>query len=136
MNSSDSQLNGCNKSELYFDYSSKINDLTIDKVLYIFTGNNKLNLVKSNIFNRIKLLFLKKFLHKTINHNLCKKQDLIIYDDIYPHPVSGFRLEEYTVLLTEIKKSKILLSPKAYPIVNTDVSLHPIHIEEIVSKNL
>lgn len=136
MNSSDSQLNGCNKSELYFDYSSKINDLTIDKVLYIFTGNNRLNLVKSNIFNRIKLLFFKKKLHKTISHNLCKKQDLIIYDDIYPHPVSGFRLEEYTVLLTEIKKSKILLSPKAYPIVNTDVCLHPIHIEEIVSKNL
>jgi glycosyltransferase involved in cell wall biosynthesis len=65
-----------------------------------------------------------------------KKYDLIIYDDIYPHPVSGFRLEEYTVLLTEIKKSKILLSPKAYPIVNTPVSLHRTHINEIIRNNL
>jgi glycosyltransferase involved in cell wall biosynthesis len=65
-----------------------------------------------------------------------KKYDLIIYDDIYPHPVSGFRLEEHTVLLTEIKKSKILLSPKAYPIVKTAVSLHPTHIKEIIRNNL
>lgn len=65
-----------------------------------------------------------------------KRYDLIIYDDIYPHPVSGFRLEEYTVLLTEIKKSKILLSPKAYPIVNTPVSLHRSHINEIIRNNL
>jgi hypothetical protein len=81
-------------------------------------------------------LFFNKVLHKTIKLNLCKKQDLIIYDDIYPHPVSGFRLEEYTVLLTEIKKSMILLSSKAYPIVKTDVSLHPLHVEEIVRNNL
>lgn len=65
-----------------------------------------------------------------------KKFDLIIYDDIYPHPLSGFRLEEFTILLKQIEKSKILLTPKAYPIVNTDVSLHPIHIKEIVANNL
>ncbi len=95
-----------------------------------------MNLDKRNIFNKIKLLFFDKNFHKIVKYNLLKKQDLIIYDDIYPHPVSGFRLEEYTVLLTEIKKSKILLSPKAYPIVKTAISLHPIHIEEIVRNNL
>ena len=40
-----------------------------------------------------------------------KKFDLVIYDDIYPHPVSGFRLEEFTILLSTIKNSKILLNP-------------------------
>ena len=95
-----------------------------------------MNLLKLNIFKRIKLLFFNKVLYKTIKLNLWKKQDLIIYDDIYPHPVSGFRLEEYTVLLTEIKKSKILLSSKAYPILKTDVSLHSIHVKEIVRNNL
>ena len=64
-----------------------------------------------------------------------KRFDLIIYDDIYPHPVSGFRLEEFTVLLNGISKSRILLSPTAYPIVNTDVSLHPYHVKDIIENN-
>jgi len=65
-----------------------------------------------------------------------KKFDLVIYDDIYPHPVSGFRLEEFTILLSTIKNSKILLNPIAYPIVKTDIKLHPIHINQITSNNL
>ena len=65
-----------------------------------------------------------------------KKFDLVIYDDIYPHPVSGFRLEEFTILLSTIKNSKILLNPIAYPIVNTDIKLHPIHVNQITSNNL
>ena len=95
-----------------------------------------MRLLNQNIFKRIKLIHFSRHFHKIVNYNLLNKSDLIIYDDIYPHPVSGFRLEEYTVLLSEIKKSKILLSAKAYPIVNTDISFHSIHIQEIISHNL
>lgn len=79
----------------------------------------------------LKIFFLKiiYFFEKL------KKFDLIVYDDIYPHPVSGFRIEELTVLLTEIKKSKIILSPKSYPLVKTEIGLHSQHIKEIVSSN-
>lgn len=64
-----------------------------------------------------------------------KKYDLIIFDNIYPHPVSGFRLEEFTSLLTTFEKSKILLSPDSYPTVATSKELHPIHIDDLLTQN-
>ncbi|MEC5157853.1 glycosyltransferase family 4 protein [Chryseobacterium sp. MP_3.2] len=63
------------------------------------------------------------------------KSDLIIFDTIFPHPVSGFRLEEFTSLLSEFKTSKILVNPEAYNFLNTAEELHPIHINELVRKN-
>ncbi|MFY8180900.1 MAG: glycosyltransferase family 4 protein [Flavobacterium sp.] len=41
-------------------------------------------------------------------------------------------MEEFTILLREIKKSKILLTPSSYNTLKTDLSLHSIHIDEIV----
>ena len=35
------------------------------------------------------------------------KYDLVIYDDIYPHPASGFRMEEFTYLLQSIPTSVV-----------------------------
>lgn len=84
---------------------------------------------------RIKIVFDMIFGKKSFFSRSLIKSDLIIYDDIYPHPVSGFRIEEFTVLLTEIKKSKIYVAPLSYPLVNTDVNLHPIHIKEIIKKH-
>ena len=61
--------------------------------------------------------------------------DLLIFDDIYPHPISGFRFEEYTVLLSIFSKSKIILNPTAYPLVKTDIGYHKQHIKEIINSN-
>lgn len=69
-------------------------------------------------------------------YNGLKKYDLIIFDNIYPHPVSGFRHEEFTVLLSEFRKSKIILYPSAYSVLKTPVSEHKKHIKELVSLNM
>lgn len=64
-----------------------------------------------------------------------KKVDLLIFDDIFPHPVSGFRYEEFTVLLSSFKKSKIVMSPSAYSVVNTPVNDHKKHIINFIEEN-
>jgi glycosyltransferase involved in cell wall biosynthesis len=64
-----------------------------------------------------------------------KKNDLIIYDDIFPHPISGFRYEELTVLLTEFDKSKIIVSSKSYSLLKTSIHDTKKHVETLVSAN-
>lgn len=64
-----------------------------------------------------------------------KKVDLLIFDDIFPHPVSGFRYEEFTVLLSSFKKSKIVMSASAYPLVNTPFNDHKKHVKNFVEQN-
>ena len=65
-----------------------------------------------------------------------KKVDLLIFDDIFPHPVSGFRYEEFTVLLSSFKKSKIVMSPSAYSVINTPVNNHNKHIKNFIEENI
>ncbi|MEC4004435.1 glycosyltransferase [Flavobacterium sp. SUN052] len=65
---------------------------------------------------------------KSIYYKGLKKYDLIIYDDIFPHPVSGFRTEEYEVLLKSFPNSKLITIPSAYKIVKTPQELHKVHI--------
>jgi glycosyltransferase involved in cell wall biosynthesis len=90
----------------------------------------------------ISMNLIKKIIKKIMKYDFVfhyfgiKKYDLIIYDNIYPHPVSGFRLEEFTVLLKEFKTSKIILFPKAYPVLKTSISVHKNHIDLLISKNL
>ena len=65
-----------------------------------------------------------------------KQFDLIIYDTIYPHPSSGFRLEEITTLLKHFKKSKILLNPTAYAILKTPLTEHKRHIKNLLNSEV
>lgn len=90
------------------------------------------------------ILILKKTLKKIIsillNNNIVSKipkttLDLLIYDDIFPHPVSGFRLEEFKFLLNHFRKSKILVEPTAYPILQTKVEQHVFDKQFFVKKN-
>ena len=62
------------------------------------------------------------------------KYDLLLYDTIFPHPLSGFRYEEFKELLREFENSKIIVEPLSYPVVKTSVHMHKIHIEELKSK--
>lgn len=71
-----------------------------------------LNKNVSKIF--IYLLKTKVYFFKGI-----KKNDLLIFDDIFPNPISGFRHEEYSQLLLHFNKSKIISTGAAYRIVNS-----------------
>lgn len=79
---------------------------------------------------------LKKLLKQEnfIPYKGFKKVDLFIYDNIFPHPISGFRHEEFKSLLNVFKKAKILVEPFSYSVLKTDVKIHKIHIFEFESK--
>lgn len=84
---------------------------------------------------------LIKFFSKIIFRNYFipykgfSKVDLLIFDNIYPHPVSGFRFEEFTVLLNKFKKSKIVMCAASYRVINTPISEHKKHIDDLVLSN-
>lgn len=92
------------------------------------------NVIRKNI-NRLK--YISKFIsgESLYFYKGKKKYDIIIFDNIFPHPVSGFRMEEFKFLLKEFSKSKILLSPYAYEIVKTPISLHKKHIIDFQMQN-
>jgi glycosyltransferase involved in cell wall biosynthesis len=71
---------------------------------------------------------LNRLLSFSFHYKGLKKYDLIIFDTIYPHPVSGFRLEEFSCLLENFKNSKILVNPDNYPLLKTPKELHQKHI--------
>jgi len=87
--------------------------------------------IKRKIRNCV--LLVKRFLNKDffIPYKGIKKRDILIFDDIFPHPVSGFRLEEFTALLIFFKRSKILVEPTGYNIINTPLENHEKHIREL-----
>jgi glycosyltransferase involved in cell wall biosynthesis len=84
---------------------------------------NKVNSVLNRIKNTIG------FYYKG-----AKKADLIIYDNVYPHPVSGFRFEEITSLIEEFKNVKLLLDGKTYPALKTAKYKHKQHIHQLVQR--
>ena len=61
--------------------------------------------------------------------------DLIIYDDIYPHPASGFRMEEFTNLLNTVANSKAILSGAAYKFFNIPAEQHRKHVADLSKRN-
>lgn len=81
-------------------------------------------------FRRKIVKTISDFFHKPKFVKGYDKVDLFIYDDIFPHPISGFRYEEFKVLLQQFKKAKIFLEPLSYPLVNTKIELHQNHVEE------
>ena len=60
--------------------------------------------------------------------------DLIIFDDIYPHPISGFRLEEYNVLLEYFTNSKIYVNPRSYAVFKATEEDHKNDVKALTIK--
>ena len=87
--------------------------------------------IKSIYYFGKRILYPENF----IAYKGVKKVDLLIYDNIYPHPVSGFRHEEFTVLLSSFLKSKIIMWPTSYPSVNAHISEHSQHINSLIETN-
>ena len=85
--------------------------------------------LRRKLRKKLERFFLKKRFIKSFH-----KYDLLIYDDIFPHPISGFRFEEYKILLTEFKNAKIILEPLSYPVVGTSVDRHKTHVLEFKTK--
>jgi glycosyltransferase involved in cell wall biosynthesis len=77
------------------------------------------------LFNRINNIFRS-------NYKGIKKVDIIIYDNVYPHPISGFRFEEITMLVQVFKSVKLLLDGKTYLALKTAKSKHKQHINQLV----
>ncbi len=92
------------------------------------------------IFNFLKNKIVKSILFyltiKTYYYKGLKKQDLLICDDIFPNPISGFRLEEFTQILKEIPNSKIDVSGKSYQLLNSSKTQFLIDIYELKKKYL
>lgn len=64
-----------------------------------------------------------------------RKFDLIIFDDIYPHPASGFRMEEFSRLLERFDNSKVILSGTAYRLFQLPAEQHQQHITDLRKSN-
>jgi glycosyltransferase involved in cell wall biosynthesis len=69
-----------------------------------------------------------------------KKQDfiydLIVFDDLYPHPGSGFRLEELSYLLKNVTNSQAVVSGISYQNFNLPDDLHQLHIDGLIKENI
>ena len=85
--------------------------------------------LRRKVRKKFESLFLKKRFFKNYH-----KYDLLIYDDIFPHPISGFRYEEFRIVLEAFQNSKIILEPISYPIVGTTIDLHKTHVLEFKTK--
>lgn len=77
---------------------------------------DKFPLYKGALIRKVGKLFeiISKLLNSstTIYYKGLKTSDLIIYDDFFPNPVSGFRLDEFSYLLNHILSSKALIDSK------------------------
>lgn len=89
----------------------------------------------NKFFIKIKTYFINYFFNKFYPYIGLKQNDLIIYDNIYPHPISGFRHEEFSCLLLEFKRAKIVINPTAYSFLNTPKLEHKYHIKDLIKKN-
>lgn len=65
-------------------------------------------------------------------NNGVETNTLLIYDDIYPNPISGFRYEEFNSILQTFDDATIFIDPTAYKWLQQDSALHRIHVIEIL----
>lgn len=65
-------------------------------------------------------------LKNNLKSNISGFQDLIILDDVFPHPLSAFRLQEYNSYLEHFKNVKIYCNPISFPALKEEKSLETI----------
>lgn len=71
----------------------------------------------------LKKIFIKLSNYKTqpvFYKNPFKKYDIVMYDTIFPNPLSGFRMAEFSRYLNTFANCKIITSHKSYSVVNQD----------------
>lgn len=81
----------------------------------------------------LPLIFFKKLVKPLKYYKGIRQYDLIIYDDMFPNPMTGFRLAEFTGLLQYFKYSKIILNPThAYRHMGFDLRGHFAHVKNFL----
>ncbi len=68
---------------------------------------------------------------KTANRPTPTVYDLVIFDDCYPHPMSGFRVEEFNAILSHVDNSKAVLSGSVYAHYHQPPGAHARHVAEV-----
>lgn len=63
------------------------------------------------------------------------KCDLIILDDYFPNPVSGFRIAEFLEILEGIGSVKIMINPLSYKYYGLNKSNFKVHLREYINKH-
>lgn len=74
-------------------------------------------------FNQYKKKFderavMTRYSGRYIINREFKTFDLVMYDSVFPNPISGFRTAEFNALLKTFKKSKLIVNPLDYPHLN------------------
>jgi glycosyltransferase involved in cell wall biosynthesis len=64
-----------------------------------------------------------------------KKCDLIIYDDYFPNPVSGFRSSEFLEILQAISSVKIIINPLSYKYHSLSDTDFKVHLNQFINKH-
>ncbi|MEG2021473.1 MAG: glycosyltransferase, partial [Oscillospiraceae bacterium] len=86
------------------------------------------------------MYYKSKLLNKAIPDSKKEHVDLLIMDDVFPHPLSGFRCEEFHVLLNEFPNSAIALSGASVCVLGKEslrevvrdyANLYPEHISKL-----
>jgi len=83
-----------------------------------------------------KILFRIKKVRKILKEYFSNshKIRLLIYDDIFPNPISGFKYHEIFTLLTDIKHSRIVVYPTAYEVLGQSLDLHNNHMANLIKE--
>src|SRR5665647_1224414 len=64
-----------------------------------------------------------------------KKYDLVVFDDYFPNPVTGFRLAEFEEMLRQFSSIKIIINPTAYKYTGLETSLFKVHLKNFIKEN-
>lgn len=64
-----------------------------------------------------------------------EKVDLLLYDSIFPNPLSGFRMAEFLALLNHYQYSKIIVNPTDYKVVGLPDSQHLLDLKALEKKS-
>jgi len=84
-------------------------------------SNGKLNYMFKNKKRFVNTL--RSLIKKISSYN---NPDLIILDDLFPHPLSAFRLQEFNSYLEYFKKTEIYTNPLSFPALNEKRSIETI----------
>ncbi|MDI6644797.1 MAG: glycosyltransferase [Methanobacteriaceae archaeon] len=81
---------------------------------------------KSKNMSKNEISIINKLRSLKNKISLRENSDLIILDDLFPHPLSAFRLQEFNSYLNYFKKTKIYTRPLSFPAIKEKRSLESI----------
>lgn len=93
-------------------------DKSITLLKLIDKYNNYLDFQYDEGFQKYKKMLLE--LISKLHIELFEKFDMLIFDDVFPAPRSGFRFEEFTMYLSEFPNSMVITSGVSLPVLGDE----------------